>query len=98
MRGDGTRLCAGIVPTFDGSPIDVNLVLPPAPGAGADGDYPLVMDFHGWGGSKLDVRPARWTDDGYAYFTISDRGWGDSCGGTDPKRLHAGLRATATTT
>ena len=88
MRGDGTRLCAGIVPTFDGTPLDVNLVLPPAPGSGPDGDYPLVMEFHGWGGSKLSSSGS-WTDDGYAYFSISDRGWGSSCGGTDPKRLQA---------
>jgi hypothetical protein len=26
-------------------------------------------------------------DDGYAVFSMSDRGWGNSCGGTDPKRL-----------
>src|SRR6185503_18318173 len=26
-------------------------------------------------------------DDGYAVFSMSDRGWGNSCGGTDPNRL-----------
>ncbi len=88
VRGDGTRLCAGTVPTFDGTPLDVNLVLPPAPGSGPDGDFPLIMEFHGWGGSKLSSSGS-WTDDGYAYFSISDRGWGSSCGGTDPKRLQA---------
>ena len=27
-----------------------------------------------------------WINDGYAVFSMSDRGWGMSCGGTDPKR------------
>ena len=39
-----------------------------------------------------------WLDDGYAVFIMSDRGWGNSCGGTDPKRLLPGLRRRATTT
>ena len=30
---------------------------------------------------------ADWVNDGYAFFSMSDRGWGNSCGGTDPKRL-----------
>ncbi len=86
VEADGTRLCAGVVSSFDGAPIDVNLRLPAAPLAGIDGDYPLVMEFHGWGGSKLGGYKS-WTDDGYAYFSVSDRGWGNSCGGMDPKRL-----------
>ena len=28
----------------------------------------------------------QWLDKGYAVFSMSDRGWGMSCGGTDPKR------------
>jgi hypothetical protein len=83
--GDGIRSCPGIVESFDGVPIDVNLWIPPAPPAGTDGPYPLVMDFHGWGGSKLSSHQ-RWTNRGYAYFSMSDRGWGESCGGLDPKR------------
>ena len=75
VQSDGTRLCAGIVSSFDGAPIDVNLRLPAAPGSGTDGNYPLVMEFHGWGGSKLDGYKS-WTDSGYAYFSVSDRGWG----------------------
>jgi fermentation-respiration switch protein FrsA (DUF1100 family) len=84
--GDGKRTCAGIVNSFDGAPIDVNLFLPEEPASGTDGDYPLIMEFHGWGGSKLGGH-SRWTDNGYAYFSMSDRGWGMSCGGTDPNRL-----------
>jgi hypothetical protein len=86
VQADGTRACSGIVSSFDGAPIDVNLRLPAAPASGTDGDYPLVMEFHGWGGSKLNSYKS-WTDSGYAYFSVSDRGWGNSCGGTDPKRL-----------
>ena len=84
----GYRLCTGVVNSFDGAPIDVKLLLPPDPGAGhADAGYPLVMGFHGWGGTKDEYNLARWTAKGYAAFSMSDRGWGMSCGGEDPKRL-----------
>ena len=85
VRADGTRACQGVVNSFDGAPIDVNLFLPPEPASGPDGGYPLLMEFHGWGGSKLSGSQ-RWTENGYAYFSMSDRGWGMSCGGMDPKR------------
>ena len=86
------RFCGGTdttVPTWDGTtPIDVNVALPPEPSVGPDGPYPMVMIFHGWAGSKIgfsEMRP--WAEDGYAVFSMSDRGWGRSCGGNDPKRL-----------
>ena len=50
----------------------------------------MIGVFHGWGGSKLGLGDAglqQWLDDGYAVFSMSDRGWGMSCGGQDPKRL-----------
>ena len=79
--GDGDRECAGKVATFDGTPIDVNVAFPPVPASGPDGPYPLVMHFHGWGGSKLGFSALdRWTDQGYAAFSMSDRGFGESCG------------------
>jgi predicted acyl esterase len=85
------RLCGGETTTWDGkTQIDVNVVLPPEPGSGADGPYPLIGVFHGWGGSKIGLEDARvrdWAERGYAVFSISDRGWGDSCGGMDPDRL-----------
>jgi len=85
------RLCGGETATWDGkTQIDVNVVLPPAPSAGADGPYPLIGVFHGWGGSKIglgDPRVQDWAESGYAVFSISDRGWGESCGATDPDRL-----------
>ena len=42
--------------TFDGVPIDVNVAFPPEPAAGTpDGNYPLMMMFHGYGGGKLGL-------------------------------------------
>jgi dienelactone hydrolase len=82
------RQCSGIVHSFDGAPIDVNVTLPAEPASGPDGGYPLLGMFHGWGGSKLDLgSTARWAKRGYAVFTMSDRGWGDSCGGQSQTRL-----------
>jgi predicted acyl esterase len=86
----GERHCSGIFTTFDGSPIDINVAFPPAPAAGADGNFPIIGVFHGWGGSKADLSGdsmQQWLDGGYAVFSMSDRGWGNSCGGSDPKRL-----------
>ena len=80
---DGTRFCGGpdaLAETFDGQLIDVNVALPPEPEEGADGPYPLVMHFHGYGGSKLPLADLkRWTEQGYAAFSMSDRGFGP-CG------------------
>jgi predicted acyl esterase len=88
-NGD-VRLCAGETTTWDGkTQIDVNVVLPPQP-TGADGPYPLIGVFHGWGGHKIGLEDARvqdWAQRGYAVFSMSDRGWGESCGATDPDRL-----------
>ncbi|MGN6275214.1 MAG: CocE/NonD family hydrolase [Solirubrobacterales bacterium] len=84
------RLCSGKTTTWDGvTKIDVNVILPPAPSGGADGPYPLIGDFHGWGGSKigLNEQTQSWAERGYAVFSMSDRGWGESCGATDPERL-----------
>jgi predicted acyl esterase len=84
------RLCSGATHTWDGTKIDVNVTLPPAPATGADGPYPTIGYFHGWGGSKLyDDRVKGWAAHGYAVFSMSDRGWGNSCGATDPGRLNA---------
>lgn len=91
-NGD-VRLCQGKTSTWDGeTKIDVNVVLPPQPGSGEDGPYPLIGLFHGWGGQKIgleDPRVQRWAEDGYAVFSMSDRGWGNSCGSSDPERLTA---------
>src|SRR5882757_4904137 len=85
------RLCSGITHSFDGTKIDANVILPPQPATGADGPYPTIGDFHGWGGSKigLNSRTQGWASHGYAVFSMSDRGWGNSCGGQDPDRPSA---------
>jgi predicted acyl esterase len=90
----GERHCSGIFTTFDGAPIDVNIGFPPAPASGPDGNFPIIGIFHGWGGSKLSLTDGsmqEWLDAGYAVFSMSDRGWGDSCGATDSKRLTPGV-------
>jgi predicted acyl esterase len=86
------RLCAGETTTWDGATkIDLNVVLPPEPGSGEDGPWPVIGLFHGWGGEKIgleDKRVQEWAEAGYAVFSMSDRGWGNSCGGSDPDRLN----------
>ena len=82
------RLCGGTTKTWDGATkIDVNVILPPEP-VGADGPYPAIGVFHGWGGSKIGInaQTRRWAEDGYVVFSMSDRGWGNSCGGADPEK------------
>lgn len=84
------RLCAGPTTTWDGvTKVDVNVILPPEPGPGPDGPYPLIGNFHGWGGSKIGINPQTqgWAQDGYAVFSMSDRGWGNSCGASDPDKI-----------
>jgi predicted acyl esterase len=85
------RLCAGETTTWDGvTKIDLNVVLPPQPSGGADGPYPVIGVFHGWGGSKIgldDERVQKWAEAGYAVFSMSDRGWGNSCSKSDPEFL-----------
>jgi predicted acyl esterase len=84
------RLCSGVTHSFDGTKIDANVTLPPAPASGADGPYPTIGYFHGWGGSKIyDGRTTNWAQHGYAVFSMSDRGWGNSCGAQDPDRTSA---------
>jgi fermentation-respiration switch protein FrsA (DUF1100 family) len=102
QAGNGNiRACSGHTHTFDGTRIDVNVFLPPETG-GTEGPYPLIGDFHGWGGSKQglttvepsagltfqqkDARIQGWAEEGYAVFSMSDRGWGESCGKYDSKK------------
>src|SRR5580704_2521124 len=82
---EGQRWCGNsantTVPSFDGTPIDVAVGFPVA--SGSDNNYPVVGIYHGWGGSKITPSSAaaqRWLKLGYAVFSITDRGWGSSCG------------------
>jgi hypothetical protein len=81
----GQRWCgtsAGTtVPSFDGTPIDVTMAFPAE--SGADNNYPVVGIYHGWGGTKItpsSTSVQRWVAQGYAVFSMTDRGWGSSCG------------------
>jgi fermentation-respiration switch protein FrsA (DUF1100 family) len=91
QAGNGNiRLCGGPTTTWDAqTKIDVNVILPPAPASGPDGPYPLIGDFHGWGGEKIGVNAQTqgWAQRGYAVFSMSDRGWGNSCSAQDPDRI-----------
>jgi hypothetical protein len=100
---DGIRFCGSVIAngqptpvrtlatTWDGTAVDVNFALPKAT-AGHTGPYPLVMLFHGYGGSKIGLGTGGgglgsaissmtpWLKAGYATFSMSDRGFGESCG------------------
>jgi dienelactone hydrolase len=99
QSSDHVRFCQGSAGTsalgapdtrvlsFDSTPIDVNVTLPAA--ASGDGNYPLVIMLHGYGGSKKDLDTPEepwlpsaheWANMGYAVLNMSDRGFGDSCG------------------
>jgi predicted acyl esterase len=93
VQGNGVRLCdqtvAGnpggtarsTVKTFDGVPIDVRVAFPPEPVSGPDGPYPLIMMFHGYAGTKLPLSSMQpLLDAGYATFSMTTRGFGQSCG------------------
>ena len=93
-KADGIRVCQGVTETFDGATnIDVNVILPPA--SQGDGPFPAIGWFHGWGFTKFGVdadgnaegRAKDWASRGYAVFSMSDRGWGNSCSNFDSQRL-----------
>ncbi len=85
VAGDGVRECGSSSPrsttaTFDGMPIDVNVAFPPDPGAG-DGNFPLLIWGHGYGGRKFSfAQMRRFTSRGYAVFSMTARGFHESCG------------------
>ena len=84
VQGDGTTFCTdtprSTVPAWDGVPIDVNVGLPSEADFGP-GPYPLMMMFHGYGGDKIGKSGMqRWLDAGYATFSMTDRGFHESCG------------------
>ena len=71
---------------MDGVPIDVNVAFPPEPASGPDGNFPLVMMFHGYGGDKIGLGAMQhWLDHGYATFSMTDRGFHESCGSAASK-------------
>ncbi|MBK5110886.1 MAG: acetylxylan esterase [Thermoleophilia bacterium] len=63
----------------DGTPLDVNFALPDD---GTAAPYPTVMMFHGYGGSKTKFDSSqlqKWLGKGYAVYSITQRGFGESC-------------------
>ncbi|MGZ4185973.1 MAG: alpha/beta hydrolase [Solirubrobacteraceae bacterium] len=97
-QADGVRVCHGTdngggasdlrLKAFDGSPLEVWVILPPAPRSGSDGLYPLVVQSHGWGVPPVGPDDTQfygptadaWAHHGYAVMQLAARGWGDSCG------------------
>jgi dienelactone hydrolase len=95
---DGVRVCHGTdgggtgpdlrLKSFDGQPLEVYVILPPAPSSGSDGPYPLIVQSHGFGsqadGPTVDEYMGPSADafakQGYAVLQLSARGSGDSCG------------------
>ena len=89
---EGERFCttpagqdSSRVASFDDTPIDVAVALPPEPAQGADGNFPLIGLYHGYGGNKGSFplgggTVQHWVDKGYAVFTMTDRGFDQSCG------------------
>ncbi len=102
-RPSGIRFCGSVdvqgrpspvrtlARSWDGTAVDVNFALPKASKT-HHGPYPLVMLFHGYGGSKFGLGSGGggigsaissmtpWLKAGYATFSMSDRGFGESCG------------------
>lgn len=63
--------------TFDGVPLDVNVAFPST----GSPPYPVVGEYHGWGQAKVGFKGLqRWLNQGYAVYSLSQRGWGESCG------------------
>ncbi len=104
-QSDGVRVCHGDynngpggsdvrLKSFDGSPLEVWVMLPPVPATGTDGSYPLVVQSHGWDGPSTGPNDTQfygptadsWAKNGYAVLQPVARGWGDSCG-TEQSRL-----------
>jgi pimeloyl-ACP methyl ester carboxylesterase len=82
--------------SFDGTPIDADVTLP----ATGNGPWPTIVMIHGYGGNKTNYESnSNPTTDGldnnsyaargYAVVTVSERGFGRSCG-HDPATRTAG--------
>lgn len=82
-----TRFCGNYptvstISSFDGTPIDASVAIPPGPD---NVERKVVGLFHGWGGHKVDLKADPLAQNllanGFIVFTMTDRGWGASCGG-----------------
>jgi fermentation-respiration switch protein FrsA (DUF1100 family) len=88
---NGVRVCPTNsleerVPSWDGTPLDVDVTLPP----GGGGPFPTLLLLHGLGGTKTSFLQPSATNPGYdaqsfaragyAVVTPTARGYGNSCG------------------
>lgn len=98
VQSDGVNVCHGDesgsaatdlrLKSFDGAPLDIYVTLPPAQTSGPNGDYPLILQSHGWGAPPSGPNDPQyggptadqWAQKGYAVVQLAARGWGDSCG------------------
>jgi hypothetical protein len=77
VQASGQRFCGTAtaqILSWDGIPLDVSVAFPPAPAEGADGPYPVISIYHGWGGTKLGLTSTdvqRALTRGYAVFTMT---------------------------
>lgn len=73
------------VASFDGTPIDTVVGLPTSLSLHTSAGYPVVGYYHGWGGNKVDLKNDATAQGllqaGFIVISITDRGWGNSCGG-----------------
>jgi hypothetical protein len=68
------QLCSGTTTTWDGkTKIDVSVEIPPE--SAGDGPFPVIGEFHGWGGEKigLNSQTQGLAEEGYVVFSMSDR-------------------------
>lgn len=97
-QSDGVRVCQGDISSsggadtrlksFDGTPLALYVILPPAPSSGPDRGYPLMIQSHGYGSKAtgsanteyLGPTGDQWARDGYAVVQLTARGFGNSCG------------------
>jgi fermentation-respiration switch protein FrsA (DUF1100 family) len=100
-QSDGVRFCPGDgasqrVPSWDGTPLDVDVTLPPT----GTGPFPTIAMLHGYGNDKTSFESTNPTGDGsvtyhynndyyaqqgFAVLNYSARGWAKSCGGGAPQ-------------
>jgi hypothetical protein len=90
VRECGSDAPRSTSPSWDGTPIDVNIAFPAVPSSGPDGQYPLIIIGHGYGGGKIGFGASgstnglrQFTSRGYAVFSMTDRGFHESCGSDD---------------
>lgn len=84
-------VCTGLVPSFDGTPLDTDVTIPDS----ATGALPLMVMLHGWGNSKTDFEATSlagngtntydWNNawfaaQGWAVLNYTARGFHESCG------------------